>query len=158
MVELIIDPSVEGRLDTDERARLERRLARMLEAAGKTEEIEADLEMSVRLTDDDTIWVLNRDYRHKDRPTDVLAFSQREGDDPGAALHPELLGDVVISMDTAARQAKETLFAEVLFLCTHGLCHLLGYDHRDDEEEAAMNARMKALMDEAERRGPTRAA
>lgn len=156
MLELIIDDGIDPRLTSDELQRLEQRLARMLRAAWLTEATDNELEMSVRLTDDDQIWQLNRDYRDKDRPTDVLAFSQREGDGP--ALHPELLGDVVVSVDTAARQAKQTLFDELVFLCAHGLCHLLGYDHRDDEEEAAMNARMEALIAEGRGRGPTKAA
>jgi probable rRNA maturation factor len=71
---------------------------------------------------------------------------------------PHVLGDVVISLDTAARQAKTTLLAEVLFLAAHGLCHLLGYDHQDDDQEAEMNARMQSLQAEAKRDGPVAAA
>ena len=64
-----------------------------------------DAELSVLLCDDAVIWPLNRDYRRKDRPTDVLAFAQREGlAFPGAG---DVLGDVVISVETAARQAAE---------------------------------------------------
>lgn len=156
MVSLLVDREVRGRLSAAEIARLRSRLVRMVRAAGITEEATGELEVSVRLTDDATIHALNRDYRKKNKPTDVLAFSQREAD-PGG-LHPELLGDVVVSLDTAARQARRGVFAEVLFLAAHGLCHLLGYDHRTDAEEAEMNARMRALLDEGERRGPTRAA
>ncbi|WP_428262905.1 rRNA maturation RNase YbeY [Haliangium sp.] len=163
---MIVDLAVRAQVPPPLRARLGRRVERMLRAAALSEQAPAPLEMSLRLTDDAAIHELNRDYRGKDRPTDVLAFAMREGE--GGDLHPELLGDVVISVDTAARQARrsrpirigeaEPLAAELLFLAAHGLCHLLGYDHRDDAEEAAMNARMQALLDEAERRGPTRAA
>jgi probable rRNA maturation factor len=117
-----------------------------------------DAELSILLCDDATIHELNRDYRKKDRPTDVLAFAMREGE--GGELHPGLLGDVVISLETARRQAREhdrTIVAEVTFLLAHGLLHLLGYDHRTDEEERIMSARTDALcaaaVDRAARRG-----
>jgi len=106
-----------------------------------------DAELSILLCDDETIWALNRDYRGKDRPTDVLAFAMREGEGP--ALHQELLGDVVISLDTARRQAAErgrTIVYEVTFLLAHGLLHLLGYDHQTDDEERRMSARTDALV------------
>ncbi len=151
-----MDPPVRGRLSAGELSRYRTRVGRMVKAAWLSEEIERELEVAIRLTDDPTIHQLNRDYRGIDRPTDVLAFAQREGD--FADLNPELLGDVVISVNTAARQARRGLHTELLFLTAHGLCHLLGYDHRDDAEEAQMNARMAALLHEAERRGPTRAA
>ena len=113
----------------------------------------ADAELSVVLCDDETIHALNRDYRHKDKPTDVLAFAMREGE--GGSLHEELLGDVIISTDTAARQAREhgrTLDAEVTMLLAHGLLHLLGMDHRDDVEERRMTARTDLLMSTALRK------
>jgi len=134
---------------------LAREVARMIRAAALTDGYAA-YEASLRLTDDATIHALNRDYRAKDKPTDVLAFAQREG--PGGPLHPELLGDVVISVDTARTQAKRGLHAELLHLASHGLCHLLGYDHRDDEEERVMNLRAAALRREARRSGRVRAA
>ena len=116
------------------------------------------LEASLRLTDDETIRELNREFRHKDKPTDVLAFAQREG--PWAGAGHELLGDIIISLPTARRQAKRKsplgLFTEVRFLASHGLCHLLGYDHNDDEEERVMNARMAQLLAQAPGRGPIR--
>jgi probable rRNA maturation factor len=111
-------------------------------------------EVSLRLVDDAEIHALNRDYRGKDKPTDVLAFAQQEG--PAAA--PDVLGDIVISVPTARRQAKRGLHAELLHLTAHGLCHLLGYDHRTDAEERAMNARAAGLMAEARRRGAIRPA
>ncbi|MGK7346124.1 MAG: rRNA maturation RNase YbeY [Candidatus Nitrospinota bacterium M3_3B_026] len=94
-------------------------------------------ELSVLLTDDAEIRSLNRDYRGKDRPTDVLSFSQREGEFPGVA--PEQLGDVVISLDTAARQAEKlghSLDDEVERLLVHGVLHLAGYDHEKGGAEA----------------------
>jgi len=150
MLSTSTDDAARELLDTRDRDLLRRRVRRMLRAAGKTEGL--DLQMSLRLCGDGEIHALNRDYRGKDRPTDVLAFSQREG--PGAHLHPELLGDVVISVETARRQARNRpIVDEVLFLAAHGLCHLLGYDHQNDADEAEMNARMEALLAESRRRG-----
>ena len=137
------------------RRRLRTEVARMIRAAAHHDRC-ADYEISLRLVGDAAIHALNRDYRHKDTPTDVLAFAQR--DSPGGRLHPELLGDIVISVDTARRQARRGLYRELLHLASHGLCHLLGYDHRDDAEEQAMNARAAALRAEAGRRGSIRAA
>ena len=130
-------------------------LGRMVRAAARTEG-HKDFEVGLRLTTDVEIRALNRDYRAKDKPTDVLAFAQREG--PSAKLHPTLLGDIVISVETARKQAKRGLEKELLHLASHGLCHLLGYDHRDDAEEKAMNARAAKLRKEGARRGAVKAA
>ncbi len=108
-----------------------------------------DAELSVLLTDDATIHALNREHRGKDAPTDVLAFSLLEGEAPpsGEGAHP--LGDVVLSLDTAARQARRrrrTLEAECMMLLAHGLLHLVGYDHETDEEERAMKRETARLL------------
>lgn len=82
-----------------------------------------DRELSVLLTDDNEMQGLNRDYRGKDKPTDVLSFPMDDA---------RLLGDVVISMDTAKAQARDlgvSLDDEVARLLVHGILHLLGYDH-----------------------------
>jgi len=162
MVDLAVAREVRAALAPAWRRRFGVELRRMARAAARAEGLD-DVEVAVRLCGDDEIWALNRDYRGKDRPTDVLAFAQREG--PGGALHPELLGDVVISVDTARRQARARgkrgaagLHDELMVLASHGLCHLLGYDHRTDAEEAEMNARAAALRAEATRRGRIRAA
>ena len=127
----------------------------MVRAAALTDG-RADFEVALSLVDDAAIEALNHGYRKKARPTDVLAFAQREG--PAAELNPGLLGDIVISVETARRQARRGLHAELLHLASHGLCHLLGYDHRDDAEETVMNARARALRHEALRRGRIRPA
>jgi len=155
MVSLSIDDEVAGALTAPQRRQLRVELARMVRAASRHEG-GVELEAAVRLCDDAAIHALNRGYRKKNKPTDVLAFALREG--PGGGLHPHILGDVVISVDTARRQARRGLYAELVFLASHGLCHLLGYDHRTDAEEATMNARMAALRAEARRRGRVRAA
>ena len=133
--------------------RLRTEVGRMVRAAARRDRRD-DYDVSLRLVGDAAIRALNRDYRAKNRPTDVLAFAQREA----AAADASLLGDIVISVDTARRQAKRGLYAELLHLASHGLCHLLGYDHRDDEEERVMNARAAALRKEAARTGRVRAA
>jgi probable rRNA maturation factor len=106
-----------------------------------------DAELSILLCDDATIRALNRRYRKKNKATDVLAFSMQEG--PGPVPDPGLLGDVVISLPTAARQAAEhdrPIIQEVTFLLAHGLLHLLGYDHGNTREEREMNARIEDLL------------
>lgn len=105
-----------------------------------------EAELSVLLTDDATIHPLNRDWRGKDRPTDVLSFAQREGEVMGQV---ELLGDVIISLQTAARQAEERGHSpahEVRVLLVHGICHLLGYDHEQDDEAEEMEALERDLL------------
>ncbi len=103
---------------------------------------EASSELTVSLVGDVEMQSLNRDYRGKDHPTDVLAFATREGVRiPG---DENQLGDVIISLDTAARQARErghSVAEEVRTLLVHGILHLLGYDH---ERSVAEARRMKA--------------
>jgi probable rRNA maturation factor len=134
-------------------ASLRREVSRMVRAAARTDG-RTDYEVVLVLCDDAAIRALNRAWRHKDKPTDVLAFAQREA----ASADAGLLGDIVISIDTATRQAKRGLHAELLHLASHGLCHLLGYDHNDDAEERTMNARAAALRREAKRSGRVQAA
>ena len=95
-------------------------------------------ELSVSIVGDRTIRVLNRDYLQKDRPTNVISFSMQEGE--FGSIAPDLLGDVVISADTAAREAEDagiTVHERLVFLLLHGILHLTGYDHeRSGEVEA----------------------
>ncbi len=109
-------------------------------------------ELSVLLTDDVFIQTLNETHRGKARPTDVLAFAQNEGEIMPTSMDHGLLGDVVISLDTAERQArgrKHSLMDEVSFLLAHGILHLIGYDHETDEQEAIMNAMTSRLVESA---------
>ncbi|AAC07338.1 rRNA maturation RNase YbeY [Aquifex aeolicus] len=92
-----------------------------------------NVELSVYITDDQEIRELNKTYRKKDKPTDVLSFPM--GEEFGGY---KILGDVVISQDTAERQARElghSLEEEVKRLIVHGIVHLLGYDHEKGGEE-----------------------
>ena len=111
-------------------------------------------EVSVLLTDDSDMKNLNRDYRSIDKPTDVLAFAMREGEDSN--MNPNLLGDLVISLETAARQAAtadeglsvtcSSIETEVAMLAIHGALHLLGYDHQTQEEATTMFEKQKAIL------------
>ncbi|MCS5692278.1 rRNA maturation RNase YbeY [Cyanobium sp. FGCU-6] len=139
----------------------ERTLARWLQAlsAELPEELRAPAySLGLTLTDDATIAGLNAQWRQKSGPTDVLAFAALEEAPPlppsadrDEAVDPEPLelGDVVISLETAARQAEETglgLGQELLFLASHGLLHLLGWDHPDEAALAAMLERQERLL------------
>ena len=110
----------------------------------------AHAELSVLLTNDVEIHALNLQHREKDKPTDVLSFPLDEGGGAdGTVSGTRVLGDVVISLDTAARQArgrKRELLPEVRFLLAHGLLHLLGYDHGDPAEKREMDAMTRRLV------------
>ena len=110
---------------------------------------EADSGLSISLVDDREIQELNREHRGKDKPTDVLSFPLYEGSgDPEPHTPERLLGDVVISVDTARRQAAEydaPLQNEVYRLLIHGILHVLGHDHEQPEERAAMEAEERRL-------------
>ena len=110
-------------------------------------------ELSLRLTDDAEIQELNAQYRHQNRPTDVLAFAALEVACPQIAeidaSSPLYLGDIVISVDTAGRQAQEqgqTLQTELAWLAAHGLLHLLGWDHPDEDSLMQMLDRQVILL------------
>ena len=114
-------------------------------------------ELSIVLTGDPQIKKLNRTFRKKDKPTDVLSFPMREGEAGDVA--GSLLGDVVISVPTAARQATEKghgVLYEVTFLLAHGLLHLLGWDHDTASKDRAMTAETLRLCASAARRRPRR--
>lgn len=109
-------------------------------------------ELTLRLTDDSEIQSLNSQYRQQNKPTDVLAFAALEAempifepDDP----EPLYLGDIIISLETAARQAQQnnhSLTIELAWLASHGLLHLLGWDHPDDARLEEMLAQQANLL------------
>ena len=112
-----------------------------------------DCQLSVVITSDAEVHALNRQYAGEDRATDVLSFSQEEGE-PFAVPpdEPRRLGDVIISLETADQQATEAghdLDAELAHLLAHGILHLLGYDHAEPEEEAAMREQERAVLAKA---------
>ena len=128
----------------------------VLQQAAELLELGPEVEISVLLVDNETIRVLNRDYRDKDAATDVLSFPLEEAIDgdaePAVIGGPteRLLGDLVISVEMAVAQAAEyghSLERELAFLSVHGLLHLLGYDHEPGAEAAAeMQAEEKRIL------------
>ncbi|XZO04639.1 MAG: rRNA maturation RNase YbeY [Microcoleus sp.] len=109
-------------------------------------------EVSLRLTGDEEMQSLNSQYRHQDRSTDVLAFAALEVECPGSdemSSEPLYLGDIVISIDTANRQAQQQghpLKTELAWLAAHGFLHLLGWDHPDEESLIQMLDRQESLL------------
>jgi probable rRNA maturation factor len=123
-------------------------LVGLLEALHEEDIPESVTELSVSFITDSEMQVLNRDYRGKDRPTDVLSFSQLEGEDDFFGV-PTVLGDLVVSLDTCKTQAIEyqvTESQELVRLLIHGLLHLMGYDHEDVPESEVI--RMQTKEDE----------
>ena len=128
-----------------------RRLAKRQASLSRTAESilasvgESDAELSLELVGDRRMRRLNRLYRKKDRTTDVLAFPMRESHNPC----PALLGDVVISVPTAIRQAKEagrSVSDELAALLVHGVLHLCGYDHERSAREALRMRRRETAI------------
>jgi probable rRNA maturation factor len=122
--------------DTDKTAKLLKGLFR---------KVKDDRKMDIVLTDDKTIHDMNLRYRNIDRPTDVLSF---EDDNPDSVS----LGDVIISLETAMRQAEALghgFDREVGFLAVHGYLHLKGYDHHNEEDEARMTAAQDLILKKA---------
>ncbi len=126
-----------------------------IEATLDYEQYGNPVEVSVSFTDDANIRVLNRRFRNVDRSTDVLSFPlfDYEGaeDEPPVDELMGMLGDIVISLETAKRQAEEyghSFEREAAFLCVHSTLHLLGYDHETGEEdEADMRRRQSEILD-----------
>jgi probable rRNA maturation factor len=112
-------------------------------------------ELSILLTDDAQMKRLNGIYRGKDRPTDVMAFAQREGEQGERA--GRLLGDVVVSIPTAHRQAAARgaeISEELTMLLAHGLLHLVGWDHQTANADRRMGREVKRLCDVAAATAP----
>jgi len=119
--------------------RVRRSLKRLLKELGFK-----DSEVSLLLVDDDQIREINMNYLQRDRPTNVISFAMTEG--AFGDVHPEILGDIILSVETAARDAMACdidFMDEVEFLLIHGLLHLLGYNHENVESNEAK--KMKKL-------------
>ena len=132
--------------------RLRRVVARVLEAERVTE----NAEVSLLVTTQEEVHRLNRIHRHKDHPTDVLSFYMTEGPPADFVTPPEglrHLGEVIISYPQAVIQARErrhSIRREMAILTVHGVLHLLGYDHEEDDDAARMEARERAILGEIE--------
>ena len=111
-------------------------------------------EIGLRLTDDSEIQTLNSQYRHQDKPTDVLAFAALEVDSPyvteiDTENEPLYLGDIIVSIDTAIKQAiqqNHSLKTELAWLTSHGLLHVIGWDHPDEESLQRMMEKQVMLL------------
>jgi len=128
------------------------RLKKAVRAALVYENFSQDVRVSITFTDNEGIRALNREYREKDSATDVLSFpmyTMEDGDCPEPDMAAEL-GDIVLSLERAAEQAKEfghSFQRETAFLTVHSVLHLLGYDHeRSEEEEKEMFRRQEEIM------------
>lgn len=111
---------------------------------------EGAVELSIALADDALVQQLNRDYRGKDKPTNVLSFAFEDAEGPDAGDDaPTMLGDVIVAQETVAREAAEqgkSFDAHFMHLVAHGVLHLLGYDHEADEDAQEMERLETAAM------------
>jgi probable rRNA maturation factor len=131
----------------------------LLKLAAQMEEV-SNAELSLTFVDNDAIQDINREYRGKDKPTDVISFAMEEMGEGELEIVgedlPRALGDIIISIPKAEEQAEEyghSFMRELGFLAVHGFLHLLGYDHETEEEEKEMFTRQTEIL---ERYGLTR--
>ena len=120
------------------------------------DEFDTECEVSLSFVTDGEIRDINKSFRGIDKATDVLSFPQIDYDTDEEVMTNEkgeiVLGDIIISLDTAQKQAEEyghSLKREICFLTVHSMLHLLGYDHMTEEEEKEMFAKQKAVLDMA---------
>lgn len=114
----------------------------------KEYESEAPVYMSLLFTGNDEIQVINREYRNKDQPTDVISFAYHETEDFDIGPY-DTLGDIVISLERVVEQAKEYNHSdkrELFYVLTHGILHLLGYDHIEEEDKKEMRAKEEEIL------------
>ena len=147
---LILDITDEtGRVPEDRLAEIEK----LLQFAAAEEGVADGAEVSVTIVNNEEIQKINKEYRGKDYPTDVISFALEEDGEGeieiiGADM-PPVLGDIIISVDKAREQAEEyghSLMRELGFLTVHGFLHLLGYDHMTEEEEKEMFTKQKEIL------------
>ena len=122
----------------------------VLEVAQKLENLD-NIEFNVIIVDNEYIHSLNKEYRHIDRPTDVITFALEDYEDVKYDGF-RLLGDIYISLDKAKEQAIEynhSFKREICFLAVHGFLHLLGYDHMEKQEEKIMFDKQEVILNEA---------
>lgn len=114
------------------------------------EEVESDrpLYLSLLLTNNQNIQVINRDFRDKDAPTDVISFAYHETEDFNIGPY-DTLGDIIISLERVEEQAAEynhSFKREFYYVLTHGILHILGYDHIEEEDKKIMREREEAIL------------
>ncbi|EZP76193.1 metalloprotease [Parageobacillus genomosp. 1] len=128
-------------------------IEQLLNYAAEIEDVPQGAEVSVSFVDNERIRAINRDYRGKDQPTDVISFALEEKGEGeieiiGADV-PPLLGDIIISIPKAKEQAEEyghSFMRELGFLAVHGFLHLLGYDHQTEEDEKTMFSKQEEIL------------
>ncbi|MGE7215918.1 rRNA maturation RNase YbeY [Priestia koreensis] len=127
----------------------------LLGLAAKKEEVADDTEVSVTFVDNERIQEINREYRDKDKPTDVISFALEEMGEGELEIigedMPRVLGDIIISIPRTKEQAEEyghSFTRELGFLAVHGFLHLLGYDHETTEDEQEMFSKQRVILDE----------
>ncbi len=120
------------------------------------DEFDTECEVSLSFVSDEEIREINKNFRDMDKSTDVLSFPQIDYDVDEVVMTNEkgeiVLGDIIISIDTAKRQAEEyghSLKREICFLTVHSMLHLLGYDHMNEEDEKEMFAKQKDILEKA---------
>ncbi len=126
----------------------------LLFIAAEQEGVKEGTEVSITFVDNDRIQEINREYRDKDQPTDVISFALEEMGEGEIVIIsediPKLLGDIIISIPKAREQAKDyghSFARELGFLAVHGFLHLLGYDHMTQEDEEKMFSRQKEILE-----------
>ncbi|MFS0561754.1 rRNA maturation RNase YbeY [Terribacillus sp. 179-K 1B1 HS] len=126
---------------------------RLIQYAAEAEKITEEAEMSITFVDNEEIQVINRNYRQKDAPTDVISFAmQEEGEGEQQIIGEEIpvvFGDIIISVDKAKEQAEDyghSVERELGFLALHGFLHLLGYDHMNEADEKKMFGRQEEIL------------
>ncbi|NLK62274.1 MAG: rRNA maturation RNase YbeY [Fusobacteria bacterium] len=108
---------------------------------------EKDVYISVLISDNDEIQNINREYRGKDMPTDVISFAYNETENEGIY---DVLGDIIISFDKVQEQSKEyehSIEREFFYVLLHGMLHLLGYDHIEDEDKKIMREKEEQILE-----------
>jgi len=124
----------------------------LLTFAAKKENITQEAELSISFVDEEEIQAINRDYRDKDKVTDVISFSLEEDEPEIEGLDiPRVLGDIIICLEVAKEQAdsyNHSLSRELGFLALHGFLHLLGYDHMTEVDEKEMFSRQDEILNE----------
>lgn len=129
-------------------------IEKLLNYAARQENVQDGSELSVTFVSNERIQEINREYRDKDRPTDVISFALEEMGEGELEIVgediPRILGDIIISIPKAKEQAEEynhSFMRELGFLSVHGLLHLLGYDHMNEQDEKQMFDRQKEILD-----------
>ncbi|MBT2636501.1 MULTISPECIES: rRNA maturation RNase YbeY [unclassified Bacillus (in: firmicutes)] len=129
-------------------------IEKLLNYTAEQENVEEGSELSVTFVSNERIQEINREYRDKDRPTDVISFALEEMGEGELEIVgegiPRILGDIIISIPKAREQAEEynhSFMRELGFLAVHGLLHLLGYDHMNEQDEKQMFDRQKEILD-----------